>query len=397
MNTQEKLAIQTSSIDSNIYQRVKSLIVRDLFNLNWDLQQRDKTLIIAPPKEYSKEIVMKSMEYKRREIFASAQSWIEKNRKLLHNNLATGSQAFNSQIIPTIEVCTSQKQHDIFRMCRYYWSSPYSDYVGRRIKLLIRDDALANRPIIGIAALGSPIIHIPERDDWVGWNKETRTNNLILCMDAYVLGAMPPYNMLLGGKLIAYMLASNEIRQLYKRKYDGRLTSISSRMSSDLVCLFTTSLYGRSSQYNRISYDNKYLYNEIGKTKGFGSLHLTDETFSAMQELLRGAGLIITNRFGDGPNWRMRVIRTACDYIGIDADTLLRHSFRRNIYATPLAENYRDILLGNETVPTYYDYPVDSLVNYWKERWLYKRKIYLRESNRLNEILSFHPQSFSIE
>lgn len=394
MSLPNKLTIQTSAKEAEITRRLKSLIVRDLFNLDWDLKQSGNTLTVQPPKEYSKDTVRQSMNFKRQEILRESKSWIEHHKILLNDNLATGRQAFYSNIVPSIEVCNTQKQHDLFRICRYYWSSPYSDYVGRRIKLIIRDDSLQSRPIIGIAALGSPIIHIPERDEWIGWDKKTRTQNIILCMDAYVLGAMPPYNMILGGKLVAYILASNEIRQLYKEKYVNQITQIDKRISSDLVCLFTTSLYGRSSQYNRISFNNQHLYNLIGKTKGFGSLHLTDETFETMQELLHKNGLIVTNHFGDGPNWRMRVIRTACDYIGIDANILLNHSFKRNIYATPLANNYSDVLLGKSTEVDYFDYPLDDLVNYWKYRWLNKRKNYLCESNKIDEMLAFEPASF---
>ena len=92
-------------------------------------------------------------------------------------------------------------------------------------------------------------------------------------MDAYVIGALPPYNYLLGGKLISYLLASKEVRQIYERKYKDKLTLIDKRKSHQLAGIFTTSLYGRSSQYNRLKYDGRLLYNKIGETKGFGTLH----------------------------------------------------------------------------------------------------------------------------
>jgi hypothetical protein len=396
MNLQNALTIETTSHSETIEQQLKLLIVRDLFQLKWNLKTDNGTFVISPPTEYDKDVVKQSMNFKRQEILIKNQIWINDHINLLRENLAAGKKVFQSEIIPRIEVCKTDRQHELFRMCRYYWSSPYSDYVGRRIKLLIRDEAIENHPIIGIAALGSPIIHIPERDDWVGWDTKTRTNNLISCMDAYVLGAMPPYNTMLGGKLIAYILASNEIRTIYKDKYKDITTNISNRISSNLVCLFTTSLYGRSSQYNRIRYDEKCLYNEIGKTKGFGSLHLTNETFLMMQKLLIENNIIISNRFGDGPNWRMRVIREACDMIGINSDMLLKHSFKRNIYAIPLAKNYKNILLGKSKRPTYYNYPMKDLTDYWRERWLNSRKKYLVQSGRANEINTFNPSEFNI-
>lgn len=102
-------------------------------------------------------------------------------------------------------------------------------------------------------------------------------------MDAYVIGALPPYNLLLGGKLISYILASNEVRSLYKEKYKDNSTIINNRQADDLVGIITTSLYGRSSQYNRLKYKDELLYQPIGETIGYGTLHLTDETIQNMR------------------------------------------------------------------------------------------------------------------
>ena len=57
--------------------------------------------------------------------------------------------------------------------------------------------------------------------------------------------------------------------------------------------------------------------------------------------LLKSKGIIIGHKFGDGPSWIMRVIRTAGDLLGFDSDFLLRHSFKRNIYFIPLSKEYR--------------------------------------------------------
>ena len=102
MNPLNKLTIQATPKEGEIEKHVKSLIVRDLFNLNWDLQQNGSILTITPPKEYNKDIVKKSMHFKREEILASAQPWINKHESLLKSNLATGMQAFSSPIIPSI-------------------------------------------------------------------------------------------------------------------------------------------------------------------------------------------------------------------------------------------------------------------------------------------------------
>lgn len=51
------------------------------------------------------------------------------------------------------------------------------------------------------------------------------------------------------------MLASNEVREIYSAKYKDKVTNISKRKANRLACIFTTSLYGKSSQYNRIKFE----------------------------------------------------------------------------------------------------------------------------------------------
>lgn len=374
-------------------EKVRLLIVRDLLRLGWEMTFKVDRVLIKPPDSYDKQIVKDSMAVKRHESLRRYGKWIDTHRGLIRQNLADGNLVWNSKIEPAIEICETQKQIDIFRIFRFYWSSPYSEYVGRRIKLLIRDNAIPGRPLIGIAALGSSIVHIPERDTWLGWDKETRTKNLIYTMDAYVLGALPPYNYLLGGKLISYIIASNEVRGIFERKYKDKITNISKRKANRLACIFTTSLYGKSSQYNRIKYNDELLYVPIGHTKGYGTLHLTDETFEAMRALLKARNLIVTNRFGDGPSWRVRVIRSAAEILGFDADFLLRHSFQRAIYAVPLAYNFKEFLNGKHSRLYRYNYSLNDLVDYWKERWLYQRKT---NSETRRNVINFNAEDIGV-
>lgn len=389
--SQNRLA---SSIETNsIEERVRLLIIRDLLRLGWEINFKNNRVKIKPPVSYDKKVIQESMQMKRQEILLEKSDWIVKNSHIANKNLGRGQDVWQSKISPKIEVCKTQKQHDIFRFFRYYWSSPYSEYVGRRIKILIRDNALPSKPLIGIAALGSSIIHIPDRDNWIGWDKKTRTKNIVYTMDAYVLGALPPYNHLLGGKLVSYIIASNEVRKIFEEKYKNKVTNISKRIANQLSCVFTTSLYGRSSQYNRIKYNDSLLYIPVGKTKGYGTLHLTNETFMAMRDLIDAHDVSVTNRFGDGPIWRMRVIRTAANLLDINPNFLLRHSFQRDIYAIPLAKNFKEFLNGETEELINFDYPLNDLVDFWQHRWLAMRK---KKQEIKDRVLSFNPENFLV-
>ena len=142
-----------------------------------------------------------------------------------------------------------------------------------------------------------------------------------------------------------------------------------------------------------MKYNDKLLYNPIGETKGFGTLHLTEETVALMRKLLEERGINIGYKFGDGPSWRMRIIRTIGDILNFDSNFLLRHSFKRKIYYIPLAKNSVEFLKGLEKRPDYYDYPMKDLVNFWKERWLANRKTNLQI---IHKVLHVRNKDFKI-
>jgi hypothetical protein len=75
------------------------------------------------------------------------------------------------QIVERDATCefTGLRLADIWRYFRHTWVIPYYSVPGRQICLLIRDAAAENHPIIGIAALGSAVVQLTPRDNWIGW------------------------------------------------------------------------------------------------------------------------------------------------------------------------------------------------------------------------------------
>lgn len=61
---------------------------------------------------------------------------------------------------------------EIWRYFRYTWSSPHKSLPGRTIWYLVRDAAAPYHPVIGIAALGSAVVQLRIRDEWIGWTKK---------------------------------------------------------------------------------------------------------------------------------------------------------------------------------------------------------------------------------
>ena len=105
--------------------------------------------------------------------------------------------------------------------------------------------------------MGDPVFNLSARDKWIGWDHEDRRNRLTHVMDAYVVGALPPYSHLICGKLVAALMGSDEVKRAYERKYLGKEAVISGKDTrSRLVLLTTTSALGRSSLYNRLAIPN---------------------------------------------------------------------------------------------------------------------------------------------
>lgn len=70
----------------------------------------------------------------------------------------------------TRDEATGLLLQDIWRYARHFWSIPYQSTPGRNVFYLIRDRSLPGRPLIGIAALGNPVLGLAKRDDYFGWS-----------------------------------------------------------------------------------------------------------------------------------------------------------------------------------------------------------------------------------
>lgn len=211
--------------------------------------------------------------------------------------------------------------------------------------------------------------------------------------DVSVCGAIHPYNDLLGGKLVALMLSSREMRDAYAKRYGGSVSLIASQMAgrpiikpASLKILTTTSLYGTgSSQYNRLAlrakdhrgmpFDIQWRAIEKSLTGGFGSLHLSADTVHALRQMAerRHVSRRINNRFGEGTSPRLRQIREGLDALGVESDKVLHHATPRIFYGCELVPAARASLLSTvERAPA--RAPTAAAVGEaWRRRWLLGR------------------------
>ena len=217
--------------------------------------------------------------------------------------------------------------------------------------------------------------------------KKKRVGSAI--MDITTCGAVPPYSTLIGGKLVSLLMASPKVIRDYRERYGDAESVIASRMKgepvvrpADLVLLCTTSLYGiGSSQYNRLkatTTKGKLEFREVGRTFGYGSVHISERTFSTMKSYLEASGEAHSYSFAAGVNYKIRTISSAVASLGLSQ--VLQHRTPRIVYLVPLTSNWREYLTGNDETPDFIYESVDSpeeetqaLIEFWKTRWLQKR------------------------
>jgi hypothetical protein len=229
---------------------------------------------------------------------------------------------------------------------------------------------------MGIIAIGDPVFNLSVRDNLIDWDVHARGQRLVNIMDAYVLGALPPYNALLGGKMVACLIRSRDVYDTFAKTY-GKTTGIISQeeKKARLLAVTTSSSMGRSSVYNRLKLGGTEYFRSIGYTGGWGHFHIPDSLFSDLRDYLRliGHAYADQHRFGQGPNWRLRTTRAALVALGFDED-MLRHGIQREVFICELANNALKLLHSGRGRPDLSSLlSAEEVAHLAVERWMLPR------------------------
>jgi hypothetical protein len=228
-------------------------------------------------------------------------------------------------------------------------------------------------------------------------------------MELNVCGAIPPYNEILGGKLVALLATSPQVIHDYKERYKDRPSEIASRMKgepvirpADLVYVGTTSLYYvGSSQYNRLKIpgelfnsDYDVRWKKLGMTMGFGTMHISRMTTECLNEAVGDDSKLINHVFGEGASPKFRLLTMGISKLleassGNDPKDFSKHAMPRIVYGACLAKNTSRYLLGLDSKPEYYtdinNYQTGTqkVIDYWRDRWVMSRLNYSPVFDRL--------------
>ncbi|MFL6436603.1 MAG: Druantia anti-phage system protein DruA [Terriglobales bacterium] len=287
--------------------------------------------------------------------------------------IADGKDVHPNAIRPRLVPVANEIDALLFRYVSLHWSVPVSSGYGRRFRFLVFDEN--NGKLIGIFALGDPVYALTDRDKWIGWDFETKRDRLCHVMDAYVLGAVPPYSSLLCGKLVATLVLSNEVREFFRNRYRGRTSLISRRENkAQLALVTTTSALGRSSLYNRIRVEGIQFWTRIGLTKGYGEFQFSNGLYGAIRDFaVRHCEPTDKNTsFGEGFRNKREIVAKSLRVLGFHS-AFRKHGVRREIFAAPLGSDALRFLRGEVNRPRFFDWPVQDLADLALRRWVQPR------------------------
>jgi len=246
-----------------------------------------------------------------------------------------------------------------------WWSIPYTRAYGRQMRYLIWDRG-HNAPF-GLICLQSPPLGCSVRDSYLGIKSEDKPYWVNQSLYAQRVGALPPYNELIGGKMVSLTLTANEIRDRYAEKYKEKVTLIKKRiLPNRLLFITTTSAFGKSSVYERIKYNGENVTNFIGYTEGAGTFHISEILYSECLDFLKNRGVNIKRGFGTGPQRKLRLIAKAFKLLKLPDFEF--HNIKRGFYIFPNVKNLHQVISEQEK-PIWHDRPFKELEDYWKKRW----------------------------
>jgi hypothetical protein len=340
------------------------------------------------PQGDAKNVYRKLHSEQRLEKLKASEKTIRRWEDHFIHSLADIDQIDLEKINPVVRPVDSAQDRGLFNYASLTWSVPVSKGFGRRTYFLVEDEQ--NGKLIGIFALGDPVYNLSVRDKRIGWDQHQKAHGLYNVFDAFVCGSIDPYRQILGGKLIAMMACSDEVVETLREKYHGRVTNISKTVKDSRPALITvTSALGRSSIYNRLKFNDRYILKSQGYTKGFGHFQFSPQLFADLLEVAKDHPRYSGAEFGAGANWKIRTLRQALFMIGA-SNKYIQHGLTREVFMGELATNTFEFLRGETGDLDYFSASQIDVTEYWKRRWLIPR------SHLVKNIADFDPSSMRL-
>jgi hypothetical protein len=169
---------------------------------------------------------------------------------------------FDSDMFDNFSVSPEDMDLELIELDNHTWDtcinmiSSHSNMVsipGKSLKLAVKEKK--SNKFVGFMRFGSPVINCKPRNDMLGNVPDLKVFNKTAIMGFVIVPCQPFGFNYLGGKLLAALCCSHEVREMLNKKYD-----------MNLVMFETTSLYGNSksaSQYDGMKPFLRYKGNTV--------------------------------------------------------------------------------------------------------------------------------------
>jgi len=282
------------------------------------------------------------------------------------------------RICPQIKFCVSSADHAIFRYSKFFQKVPSTNRVGRQLRCLVYDVGQSCPILMGVFELTSGAYTLGCRDDYLRWSdlsrKAVKDNGLRRIMDLATIIALPPYNFLFGGKLVAALTFSDVVLREVRRRYRSPLLGVVATSATGLHCAIL----------NRIGLKRGGLFRRIGQTSGYSTLFASQSTLSAARRFLPGFVSAPEGEFSTSVR-PLHVLRVAMRGCGISPDAILRSAYPKGVYFGSINEVHLSALRTGKTC-RHQGLAIESIVDYWKSRYLSKA---LADSEKVATFLAY--------
>ena len=263
--------------------------------------------------------------------------------------------------------------------------------IGRNLNFMVEDEVTGK--YLGVVCISSDFLDLTPRDEWIGWEREKKTQGRMInytAIGSTIVPTQPLGFNYVGGKLLALLCLSDTVQRLWKEKYGDTLIGVT-----------TTSLYGKAKAGGLSQYDNLKHWKKMGYTSGSMAYEATKKTQYMIRHWLHrehtykyfewyGAKKETGQPYKR--DHRNRSYHFTYSKLGIPKH-LVSSAHARGIYFGPLYENSREFLrneITEDKLVKLFDTSEEYLTNLWKQKYASKRIKSLVKNDRVSDETLFY-------
>jgi hypothetical protein len=289
-----------------------------------------------------------------------------------------------------VHVETEQQELDWLMLRVFCHTMEFSQTPGRFLKFLITDGNEDNPKYLGAVSVSSDVITIQDRDVYLGWTPKNKLEDGKLVHSAIgscIMSTQPFGYNFLGGKLIACLVTSSAVRDVWKKLY-----------GQTLVGMTTTSLYGSYSMYNSLKW-----WHKCGTSAGKIPIKPDDTFYQIWHDWIKENK---SNEYikkmtqkddvsGPVTGAKQRVLSMIFQELKIKTQDYV-HGYERGVYYSCFYENTKEFLKNEITedrlvMKKLFVDDTNVIMNWWKSK-AKDRYLKLKSENNLkNDVLYYSP------